>query len=302
MGLRGHPEPDVAAVATTVVALVVAVVAAIVETGSGELAHPEELAVFAVAGLIAPGVSQIFLVLAIRDVGAGRTSVVVGSAPLFAATLAILLLDEPFEWPLAIGALLIVGAGIVLAAETVRPAHFRLIGIGFALAATILFSTRDLVVRWYSEDTALGSVEAAVAALAAGAVIDVGPYAAAVRRGAFGGRWPDRRSFASCPAGVLFGLSYVLLFEAYYRGKVRSCRRLVATESLWGSPPRRPLVLRKSELVGPRLVLGAALVVAGGALIGAFATRKPCKRRALRTPRVGLEPTTLRLTAGCSAN
>lgn len=154
VGLRGHPEPDVAAVATTLVALLVALVAAIVDPGTGELAHPEELAVFALAGLIAPGVSQIFLVLAIRDVGAGRTSVVVGSAPLFAATLAILLLDEPFEWPLAIGALLIVGAGIVLAAETVRPADFRLIGIGFALAATILFSTRDLVVRWYSVDAA----------------------------------------------------------------------------------------------------------------------------------------------------
>ena len=139
---------------TTLVALLVALVAAIVDPGTGELAHPEELAVFALAGLIAPGVSQIFLVLAIRDVGAGRTSVVVGSAPLFAATLAILLLDEPFEWPLAIGALLIVGAGIVLAAETVRPADFRLIGIGFALAATILFSTRDLVVRWYSVDAA----------------------------------------------------------------------------------------------------------------------------------------------------
>jgi drug/metabolite transporter (DMT)-like permease len=267
VALRGHPEPDVAAVATTVVAVLVALLAAVVEPGTGELARPEELAVFALAGLLAPGVSQIFLVLAIRDVGAGRTSVVVGSAPLFAATLAILLLDEPLEWPLAVGALLIVGAGILLAAETVRPAHFRLLGVGFALAATILFSTRDLVVRWYSTDAALGSVEAAAAALAAGALVMVA-YAAVLRRGALGAALASPALLRFLPAGVFFGLSYVLLFEAYYRGKVTVVSPLVATESLWGVL-LAALVLRRSELVGPRLVLGAALVVAGGALIGA---------------------------------
>ena len=268
VALGRHPEPDVAAVATTVVAVVVALVAVVVEPGTGELAQPKELAVFALAGLIAPGVSQIFLVLAIRDVGAGRTSVVVGSAPLFAATLAILLLDEPFEWPLALGALLIVGAGILLAAETARPAHLRLAGIGFALAATIMFSTRDLVVRWYSAEATLGSVEAAAAALAAGALVMI-VYAAAVRRGALGAALASPALLGFVPAGVLFGLSYVLLFEAYYRGKVTVVSPLVATESLWGVL-LAALVLRRSELVGPRLVLGAALVVAGGALIGAF--------------------------------
>lgn len=265
--LRRHPEPDAAAVATTVVALLVALAAAVVDQGAGELARPKELAVFALAGLIAPGLSQIFFVLAVRDVGAGRTSVVVGSAPLFAATLAILLLDEPFEWPLAIGALLIVGAGVLLAAETARPAHFRLLGIAFALGATLMFSSRDLVVRWYSADAGLGSVEAAAAALGAGAILIVG-YAAVVRRGALLPALAEPGLLRFVPAGVFFGLSYVLLFEAYYRGKVTVVSPLVATESLWGVL-LAALVLRRSELVGPRLLAGAALVVAGGALIGA---------------------------------
>ena len=267
-GLRAHPEPDTAAVATTFFALLVAVAAALVERGGGELAHPEELAVFALAGLLAPGVSQIFLTLAIRDVGASRTSVAVGSAPLFTATLAILILDEPFEWPLALGATLIVGAGIILAAETVRPAHFRLVGVAFALTATILFSVRDLLVRWYSEDAVLGSVEAAVAAFAAGLLVIVG-YSAAVRGNALGAALTSPRLIRFAPAGVFFGLSYVLLFEAYYRGKVTVVSPLVATESLWGVL-LAALVLRRSELVGPRLVLGAGLVVVGGVLISAF--------------------------------
>jgi drug/metabolite transporter (DMT)-like permease len=264
--LRHHPEPDVAAVATTLFAVLLAFLVAVVEPGTGELARPKELAVFALAGLIAPGVSQIFLVLAVRDVGAGRTSVVVGSAPLFAATLAILLLDEPIEAALVAGALLIVGAGILLAGETVRPADFRLAGVGFALAAMMLFSTRDLIVRWYSADAALGSVEAAVAALAAGALVMVG-YAAIVRRGALVSALASRSLLRFAPAGIFFGLSYVLLFEAYYRGKVTVVSPLVATESLWGVL-LAALFLGRSELVGARLVLGAALVVAGGMLIG----------------------------------
>ena len=70
------------------------------------------------------------------------------------------------------------------------------------------------------------------------------------------------------PAGICFGLSYVCLFEAYYRGPVSVVSPLVATESLWGVT-LSAVFLRRHELVGPRLIAGAVLVVLGGALIGA---------------------------------
>jgi hypothetical protein len=44
---------------------------------------------------------------------------------------------------------------------------------------------------------------------------------------------------------------------------------LVATETLWGVG-LSALLLRSSELVGRRLVAGAALMVAGGVLIGIY--------------------------------
>jgi uncharacterized membrane protein len=79
-----------------------------------------------------------------------------------------------------------------------------------------------------------------------------------------------RRSFiAFLPASLAFGLSYACLFQAYYRGRVTVVSPLVATESLWGVL-LAAIVLRRTELVGRQLVFGAALVVAGGALIGAF--------------------------------
>ena len=77
----------------------------------------------------------------------------------------------------------------------------------------------------------------------------------------------DARAFA--PAGVVFGLSYVCLFDAYYRGLVTVVSPLVATESLWGVL-LSAIVLGRSERVGTRLVAGALLVVSGGILIGAF--------------------------------
>ncbi len=85
-----------------------------------------------------------------------------------------------------------------------------------------------------------------------------------------------RRERVGCPPrvalrwllpGVLVGLSYVALFEAFYRGAVSVVAPIVGTESLWGVA-FSALLLGRSERVGPRLVLGALLVVAGGVLIG----------------------------------
>jgi uncharacterized membrane protein len=70
------------------------------------------------------------------------------------------------------------------------------------------------------------------------------------------------------PSGVFFAASYAALFEAYDRGRVTVVSPLVATESLWGVV-FAALVLRRSELIGRRLVIGALLIVAGSALIGA---------------------------------
>ena len=74
---------------------------------------------------------------------------------------------------------------------------------------------------------------------------------------------------AFVPAGLCYGLSYVFLFEAFYRGRVSVVSPIVATESLWGVLLSW-LVLRNSENVGIRLLGGAVLVVAGGVLICVF--------------------------------
>jgi len=254
LGLRRAPEPRLATLASILPALAIVLVAAAVTGGSAVDAWP-----FALAGLLAPGASQILFTRAVGEVGASRASVVVGSAPLVAVAIALVVLGEPVSAPLIAGAVLVVGGGIALAAETGRPEHLRAIGLLLAAGATVLFATRDNLVRVLARDGASAPLVAAAATLLSATLVAV----------VYARRVPDRRTqTAFLPAGICFGLSYVALFEAYYRGRVSVVSPLVATETLWGVG--LAAVLLRSELVGRRLAAGAALIVAGGVLIGAF--------------------------------
>lgn len=238
-------------------ALALAVVAA---RGAWRL---EGLWPFLLAGVLGPGCSQLLFTLGVRDAGPSRTSLTVGTAPLFSVAIALALLGEPLVAGVLAGAVLIVAGGLLLMGERRRPAGFRARGLVFALGATVVFASRDNLVRWLSLETEVDPALAAAATLAAGGAT-VLAWLAAMRRPV---RLRDAGVFV--PAGLAFGLSYVLLFEAYYRGRVTVVSPLVATESLWGVV-LSALFLRRHERVGPRLLAGAALVVAGGALIGAF--------------------------------
>jgi drug/metabolite transporter (DMT)-like permease len=260
--LRRNADAELGAAVTIGTACVLAVALA-------ALSRPDELrvgelALFIVAGALAPGGSQLLFTFAVRDAGASRASVVVGTAPLVAVVIALLVLREPFRAPLVVGAVLIVAGGVALVLERGRPEHLKAVGLAFAFGCTALFAVRDNFVRWFSGETVVEALPAAAATLLGGTFV-AGAYLVMARRGV-----PTLRGAGPfLVVGLLFGLSYVALFEAYYRGRVSVVSPLVATETLWGVG-LSALFLRHAELVGLRLALGAALIVAGGTLIGAF--------------------------------
>jgi drug/metabolite transporter (DMT)-like permease len=250
-------DPLVGAFLTVVPALVVALVAA------GISGHRNIAAVwpFALAGILAPGISQVLFTFAIRDAGPSRASATVGIAPLFAVSFATVLLGEPLVAGIALGAVLIVVGGVLLASETGRPDHVKTIGLVFALAGALIFASRDTFVRWLAVDTEAAPELAIAATLLAGAVTILVALIVSRRR-------PSLRSLPLfLPAGLMYGLSYVLLYEAFFRGRLSVVAPLVATESLWGVG-LSALFLRRAEGVGRRLGGGALFVVAGGILIG----------------------------------
>jgi transporter family protein len=258
LALRRGARAEAGALATVLTAVAVTLPFAFAQGGAVAGVWP-----FLLAGLLGPGLSQLFFTLAVREAGPSRTSVVVGTAPLFSVVIAVVLLGEPLQAALVAGAILIVAGGALLVSERRRPEHVRVIGLVLALGATIVFATRDNLVRWLAVDTDVSPGAAATATLTAGAGV-IASYLLLTRAPI------GRRSVSAfVPAGVLFGLSYVCLFEAYYRGPVTVVSPLVATESLWGVA-LSALVLARSERVGVRLAAGACLVVAGGVLIGVF--------------------------------
>jgi len=228
------PDAGAGAAATVLVALVPALVAV-----AGTAVHGIEVGglwPFALAGLLAAG-----------------------AAPLVAVTIALLFLHEPLRVPLVLGAILIVGGGLALVTERSRPEHVRLIGLAYAVATTVLFASRDNLVRHLALRTPVRPEAAVATTMLTGALVAL----------AYARRLPTRRELrAFAPAGLCFGLSYVALFEAYYRGRVSVVSPLVATESLWGVTLSALLV--RHEGVGRRVVAGAVLIVGGGTLIGAF--------------------------------
>src|SRR6185436_16041509 len=229
------PDAELGSLICVGTAALLATAAALLDREGTQLSL-RDAAFFALAGLIAPGASQLLFTRAVRDAGPSRTSVVVGTAPLFAAAVAILFLDEPIEAPLMIGGVLVVAAGLLLVSEPTRPEHVRLSGIAVAIAAGAVGTLLYLLA---TRGRRLGA--------------DAGRIA-----------W---KPFAV--GGIFFGLSYVCLFAAYYRARVTVVSPLVATESLWGVT-LSVLLFKRTELVGARLLGAAILVVAGGTLISVF--------------------------------
>lgn len=243
---------------TVATALLVAVAWALAEAPSRGI-HATAAWPFALAGLMQPGIGQIFATLAIRETGASRASMVFGTAPLVSVAIALVALGEPLRAPLLAGAVLIVAGSVELAWERDRPAHLRRVGLLYAFVTVVLFATRDNVVRWIAKTSTAPPAVAGSSALLGGLALLV----------VFARPRLSRRALPFVPAGLCFGLSYVALFEAFYRGRVTVVAPLVATESLVGVG-LSILLLRHTELVGRRLLAGAVLIVAGGALIGAL--------------------------------
>ncbi len=260
IALRQDVAPAAGTLFTILPALLVTAVATAVR-GEWDLASAWP---FLLAGLLAPGISQVLFTFAVRDAGASRASVMVGTAPLFSVAIALLFLDEPLVAGLVLGAVLIVVGGILLASDRAQPEHFKRAGLVLALGATLAFATRDSLIRWLgTEATDVAPSLAAFATMVTGTLVTA-CFVAWSRP-----RLTRQGAIAFLPAALCYGLSYVLLFEAFYRGRVSVVSPIVATEALWGVTLSW-LVLRKTEHVGARLFAGAALVVAGGVLIGAF--------------------------------
>jgi drug/metabolite transporter (DMT)-like permease len=265
-GLRRGADPELGALVVPGVAFALATLISI-----PSLAHDTiriaDLWPFALAGALAPGASQVLFVIAVRDAGPSRTSILIGTAPLMSVGIALILLGEPLRPLLLLGTTLVVAGGIALVRERARPTNFRLLGAVLAVACAVLFAVRDNIVRWAARDVHPPPLVATDVSLGA-ATLFMLAYVLIVRRNRIRtGVRPALVAFA--PAGVGLALAYDCLLEAFDRGRVSIVAPLNATQSLWAVLLSSLVYGRQAELIGRRLVLAGLLIVSGAAVIGA---------------------------------
>ena len=234
VGLRRAPDAEVASFTVAVVGLAIASVAAVAFGARSDDIDLGELWPFLAIGTAVPGLAGVLFSHSVRTAGASRAAIVLAVSPVLSALLAIALLDEPFRAALAAGTVLIVAGGAAIAWEGSRPVDFKVIGLALALIAAVVFSVRDIVVRWASGETAASPQVAMTAAFAAATVaillyllLSSGPLRATDRvRAAF-------PHFVA--AGLVLGVAQIALFEAFARGRVTVVVPLIATHALWTS-------------------------------------------------------------------
>jgi drug/metabolite transporter (DMT)-like permease len=248
---------------SAIITLVAFVVVAPFALGSGDAFDAGELWPFLLLGAFVPGLSLLMVVHAVRAAGASRAGILFGMAPLFSALFAVIAFGEPFQLALAIGTLLVVAGGVVLALEGERPADYRAYGAVLAVTVAAGFGLRDNIARAVGEDVSVDPLAQSTVVMLGGSLLLV---ANLLRRPSPFKRLRDAfLPYAS--SGVVLAIGQGALFEALDRARVTFVAPLTGTGVLW-TVVLAAIFIGRSELIGRRLIVVALLVVAGGTLVG----------------------------------
>lgn len=215
--------------------------------------------IFVAVGLFVPGVTRVLSFRGIRTMGSSITSTIVNTTPMFSTVLAILILGERPSALVLGGVLLTVGGLITVSwgGEKTAYAKSELI---FPFLCALLFSMKDISVRW-----GLGGgggqpiLAAGIAALTS--TVEIFWLT----------RYGQGEKFALPPmavlrwfiwSGIFTGGSFLFMYVAFSMERVSIVAPLVNSYTVFVAI-LTPFMARQIESLTPRKLAGAALVVAG---------------------------------------
>ena len=211
---RSRASALVGATVGVTIAAIVSLILALVSGSS--LPDSEVLWKFAIVGIIAPGSSQGLFVSSIGSIGPARTSILIGTSPVFSVLLAVFFLDESWKTTIMIGTLMtVLGSALISWEKGIR---FRQVGIVFAIATSLTFAIRDVVARHFNVGTDVSSWWSGTVVLIA-ASITLWIFVSIK----FGPIWKTQTRKALpefIPSGIMIGIALPLLLEALNKGAV----------------------------------------------------------------------------------
>ena len=211
---RSRASALVGATVGVTIAAIVSLILALISGSS--LPDSEVLWKFAIVGIIAPGSSQGLFVSSIGSIGPARTSILIGTSPVFSVLLAVFFLDESWKTTIMIGTLLtVLGSALISWEKGIR---FRQVGIVFAIATSLTFAIRDVVARHFNVGTDVSSWWSGTIVLIS-ASITLWIFVSIK----FGPIWKTQTRKALpefIPSGIMIGIALPLLLEALNKGAV----------------------------------------------------------------------------------
>jgi len=237
----------------------------------------ETLAVFAAAGAIGTAVGRIAIFAGNQRVGASLSSAVLSARPLFATALAVGFVGEPLSAPTAAGiAVLVVGLAVLSVAEGGDVSGWTTTDFLVPLAAAAAFAAGNVARRHGLEIGDATPLEA-VAINEITAFLALGAYVAVAGRDHVTDK-PPRSYLVFAASGCITAVALLSMFTALDApsGRIAVVDPLVATAPLFTIGFSYALLgdlerITTGLVAGVVLVvLGAALVTSGPALVGAL--------------------------------
>jgi drug/metabolite transporter (DMT)-like permease len=215
--------------------------------------------IFVAIGLFVPGATRVLSFRGIRTLGSSVTSTVVNTTPMFSTVLAIFILGER-PAPLVMLGVTLTVSGLVTVSWGGDKASYKRTELIYPFLCTLLFSMKDIAVRW-----GLGGgggqpiLAAGIAAFTSTIEIFL------ITRYAQGEKFilpPMRVARWFVWSGIFTGGSFLFMYLAYSMERVSIVAPLVNSYTVFVSL-LTPFMAREIESVTLRKLAGAALVIAG---------------------------------------
>lgn len=215
--------------------------------------------IFVAVGLFVPGVTRVLSFRAIQSMGSSVTSTIVNTTPMFSTVFAIALLAERPTTMIVAGVMATV-AGLVTVSWGGVQAPYRKIELVYALLCPLIFSLKDVTVRWaLAGGEGQPILSAGIAALTS--TIQIFLFIRFVQDVQFAlPPAPVARWFIS--SGIFTGGSFLFMYVALSLERVSIIAPLINSYAVFVIL-LTPLMAKQIEKVTLRRVVGVAMVVAG---------------------------------------
>jgi drug/metabolite transporter (DMT)-like permease len=216
--------------------------------------------IFMGVGLLVPGVARVLSFRGVRVLGSSITSTIVNTTPVFSTLLAIAVLGER-PGPLIIAGVLLTVGGLITVSWTGATNQYRKSELIFPFLCALIFSLKDIVLRW-----TLGAgggqpvFSAAIAAVTSTIEIFL------LNRYVYGERFALPALNAATRwfivSGLFSGGSFLFMYLAFSLEQVSVVAPLINSYVVFVLL-LTPIMARRIEHVTRRTATGAMMVVAG---------------------------------------